>query len=140
MPTDTGTTATAAHVETTGSDAETPVGDPQAFTRLRKWGGEGLVRNLVGLFRELVPKRTAIFRQALLDGDPREAEAAAHALKSSCGQLGALRMLALCQRMEMLAAAGEIAPLPGLVQDLEGEFARYLEWLPQVLHATRTNS
>ncbi|HEX2093097.1 MAG TPA: Hpt domain-containing protein [Longimicrobiaceae bacterium] len=109
------------------------MGDPEAFVRLRKWGGERLVREMVRVFVAQVPERVAAVRQGLRRSEPAAVEGAAHALKSSSAQLGAPGMRALCAEIESLAARGDLSPVPALAEELEGEFSRYLEWLPTVV-------
>lgn len=106
-----------------------PVGDAAAFERLRRWGGSALVHDLVRLFRGLTPERLQAARAALATCDAAAAEAAAHTLGSSCGQLGAVRMQRLCLRMERLAGAGNLAPAAGVLGELEDEFRHYQQWL-----------
>jgi HPt (histidine-containing phosphotransfer) domain-containing protein len=66
----------------------------------------------------------------LRDHSASEVEAAAHALKSSAAQLGAVRMQALCGRIEAQAAGGDLAHLPEVVDELETEFHAYERALP----------
>lgn len=100
--------------------------DPRALTRIRKWGGEKLLQEMVQLFLAHAPEGILAVRQGIREGNASGAEAAAHSLKSSCAQLGAVRMQALCGEIEALAARGELASLPELVELLEGEFREYL--------------
>lgn len=103
--------------------------DPRALARLRKWGGEKLVREMVQIFLAQVPERVTAARQGIGASDPVEIERAAHALKSSCGQLGAVRMQVLCATIESLAARGNLSPIPEMLDALENEFGRYLHWV-----------
>lgn len=105
--------------------------DPEAFARLRRWGGERLVRDMVALFLTQVPERLAAVRQALRQGDISEAERAAHALRSSSAQLGAVRMEVLCAQAERCAAQGDVGAIPASIDQLEREFVRFVEWLPR---------
>lgn len=107
-----------------------PAGDPQAFVRLRRWGGERLVREMCGLFLAQVPERVAAAREGVRTNEPVQTERAMHALKSSCAQLGAVRMQVHCAEIERLAAGGDLTPVPEMIGELEREFARYLDWLP----------
>ncbi len=107
----------------------TPTGDPAALHRLRRWGGMTLVQELVQLFLSLSPERIRTVRTGVVLSDAPAAEAAAHSLGSSCGQLGALRMQRLSMRVERLAGGGELDAVRPLVEELEEELARVRGWL-----------
>lgn len=105
--------------------------DARAFDRLRRWGGEKLVREMVQLFVAQVPDRLAAARQGAREGDLSSVERAAHALRSSSAQLGAVRMQVLCALVEHSASQGDHESIPRSLGELEREFARYLECLPE---------
>lgn len=109
-----------------------PAGDPTALERLRGWGGEELVRKILAVFREQVPRRLQMAREGVRTGSAEPARSVAHALKSSSGQLGAMRMQALCQHIEEVAGTGLVEPIPPLLDTLDDEFTRYLGWLTEV--------
>lgn len=100
------------------------VTDTTSLDRLRRIGGDPLVRELIELFRTLTPVRLAAARRGAENGDAPEIERAVHALKSSSGQLGARDMQELCQRAEDFAAHFEIAPTGPILDALEREFAK----------------
>lgn len=106
-----------------------PRTDPQALARLNRWGGDKLIREMTALFRTEVPTRLLAAREAVREGQCVAAEQAAHSLKSSCAQLGAARMRALSERVEVLSAAGTLGAVGALLDLLEQEFADFKEWL-----------
>lgn len=108
----------------------TPVSDPDALGRLSNWGGEKLVTEMVGLFLSQAPERIWALRAGIRDHAPLEVERAAHALKSSSGQVGALRVQALCATIEARAAGGDLAGAPDLLASLERELGRYQQEAP----------
>lgn len=112
-----------------------PTGDPAAFARLRRWGGMELVHDLVHLFEQLAPQRLQVVRYAVAAEAAPEAEAAAHALGSSAGQLGAVRLQRLCRHVEMLCAHGDVAAARPVAAEMEEEYARYRAWLARELAA-----
>lgn len=103
----------------------TPVCDPEALARLGKWGGEKLVHEMVALFRVQATERISALRRGLRNAAAVEVERAAHALRSSSGQVGAARMQALCVTVESRAAGGDLTDVPELLASLESELARY---------------
>ena len=101
----------------------------EAAKRLRRFGGERLVRDMSAIFVEDVPVRLAVARDGVGSGDPRTVEHAAHSMKSSCGQFGAAAMQRLCADAERLARQGELDDLPPVLDALEEEFSRFRAWL-----------
>jgi len=106
--------------------------DPAAHERLReatvdqlfRLGGERLVGQLLDLFAGSAPERIAAIRAASSGQELEAAERSAHTLKSSAGNLGGMRMWAICQCLESLAMAGQLDDrYLQLVDELEREYA-----------------
>jgi HPt (histidine-containing phosphotransfer) domain-containing protein len=103
----------------------------EAACRLRRLGGDQLVRDMSAIFFEDTPPRIAAARRGARAGDGRVVEHAAHSMKSSSGQLGAVAMQRLCADVELLARSGELASVPPLLDAIEAEFADFraaIEW------------
>ena len=111
MPTPTGTAADSSAVELDG-----------ALERLRRFGGDALLRDMIDLFLEHAPKRIAASRVAFAANDLAPLRLAVHSLVSSCAQLGAEQMRRLSAEAEQ-AVATTPGALPGLLEALEREFA-----------------
>jgi two-component system, sensor histidine kinase and response regulator len=102
------------------------VGDIDALKRLERFGGLKLRQELTTLFLQEAPARIAAARSALAGGDAEALRAMAHMLKSSAGQMGALRVQQLCERLE----SPERPPdLDRALSELDEELARYTAWL-----------
>jgi Hpt domain len=65
------------------------------FRRVKVSGAANLLCQLVDIFLADLPPRLDSMKISLAAGDPTTFRAAAHALKGSCGSVGAKRMLAL---------------------------------------------
>jgi signal transduction histidine kinase/HPt (histidine-containing phosphotransfer) domain-containing protein/BarA-like signal transduction histidine kinase len=92
----------------TSSDRDRGAGkvvlDGRVLSVLNGHGGPNQPDFLAGLLAEFVDDlsgRVQTIRAGLANRDCRAVHEAAHALKSSCGQLGAWRMQELCQRLEL---------------------------------------
>lgn len=110
--------------------------DPDVIQSLKDLGGEDepeLFRELVGMFLRDTPPRLEALGQALESGDANELERVAHAMKSSCGNLGAVVMAELCYQLEMVGREGALDSAPGLVQRSNEEFRRVIEALESEL-------
>lgn len=94
------------------------------LARLDDIGGADFVREMIDLFLEHSPPRIVAARAALTSGDLATVAQSAHPLKSSAGNLGADSVQSLAEQIEQLASAGTREPLPELLTQLEGAFAR----------------
>jgi HPt (histidine-containing phosphotransfer) domain-containing protein len=83
---------------------DAPVIDAVAFERIRRIGGDRLLRQMIEAFLENGAQRV---RTALDAPDAADAAQAAHALKSSAGNLGLVRVMRLAEAMEARAANGD---------------------------------
>ncbi len=57
-------------------------------------------------------------------GDAHSVERIAHTLKGSCGNMGAVRMEALCRELEEIGRSEDLAAAPVWISRLEEEFGR----------------
>lgn len=117
------------------NDESSPI-DPDVIQSLKDLGGEDepeLFRELVGMFLRDTPPRLEALGQALDSGDATELERVAHAMKSSCGNLGAVVMAELCYQLEMVGREGELESAQSLVQRSNEEFQRVIEALESEL-------
>jgi len=83
--------------------------------------GSGFFDGVVGMFLDTTPTRLDALARAAAAGDVPALQAAAHALRSTCGNLGARRMHDLCAQIEEAAGAGA-TDLPVRVEALREEF------------------
>ena len=109
-----------------------PAFDDAALARLKRFGGGKLLNEMIALFLVAAPERLASAKQGMAAGEALVVEMALHSLKSSAGQLGALRMQALSARGEQLARERDLTHVGTLVRDLEDELARVHAWLTNV--------
>jgi CheY-like chemotaxis protein/HPt (histidine-containing phosphotransfer) domain-containing protein len=98
--------------------------DPAALeTLLEVIGGEReLLVELIDSFLETAPPLLERLRQGLAQGNAAEVRAAAHTIKSSSNDFGATRLAELCQRLEDMGKAGQLAGAAELVAQVEAEY------------------
>ncbi|MDE3151388.1 MAG: Hpt domain-containing protein [Gemmatimonadota bacterium] len=106
--------------------------DPEAIARLRRFGGDALLFQMIDVVVAAAPGRLAAVREGVARADAPAARAALHALKSSAGQLGAVTVQGLCERGERLAGGGDVAGVTALMPLLESESEAMLEWLASI--------
>lgn len=106
--------------------------DPNALSRLKEWGGDKLLGQMIRLFLENAPGRMEQIRGGLVGGDPREAEKGAHSLKSSAANIGAMRVRDLAAEVERSTSGGDSASGAHLLPPLEDAFAQAIAALEAV--------
>jgi HPt (histidine-containing phosphotransfer) domain-containing protein len=107
--------------------------DPAVIAELRRaqeaFGNPDFMRQLVGLFLAGAPGKMDRIRQALADGDAPAAREAAHALKSNCGMLGAMRMAGACARLEEAASRSDLVAASEAFREADQQLPAVLEAL-----------
>jgi HPt (histidine-containing phosphotransfer) domain-containing protein len=79
---------------------------------------------VIALFLDSAPPRLAALREAVARDDARTLEQEAHALKGSAATLGARPLAAICEELQALGRAGDVARASALLPRLEAEFER----------------
>jgi signal transduction histidine kinase/HPt (histidine-containing phosphotransfer) domain-containing protein/CheY-like chemotaxis protein len=108
--------------------------DLDVIQSLKELGGDdepSLLAELIELFTSDTPQRLARMLAAVESGDFDEAGRIAHALKSSCGNLGAVAMADLCRTIEHSCREGSVDDVPSLVQASRSEYERVARALAQ---------
>ena len=106
--------------------AQDAVGDVNALKRLERFGGSKLRAEITLLFLQEAPSRIASARAALDAGNVEGVRSVAPMLKTRAGQMGALGLQKLCERLE---SPEHSANLSLLLADLDHELVRYTAWL-----------
>ena len=110
--------------------------DPEVVQSLKELGGDddpGLFGELVDLFLRDMPPRLGALDEALQSKDAKALERAAHSMKSSCGNLGAMGLAELCRQIELFGRAGDVDSAQSLVQSSRDEYERVCTALSQEL-------
>ena len=107
--------------------------EPQTIAYLRQLGGsdENFVHDLIALYVEDAGQRIAAIKAALAAGDATEMASAAHALKSSAGNMGAMTVRAIAEVIEQIGRKGSIDGAAEEAAKLEVEHDRAVECLHQ---------
>lgn len=98
--------------------------DPQALDRLREWGGDKLLTQMIRLFLENSLTRMEQIREGTNGADVAQAERGAHSLKSSAANVGAEKVRNLAAEMERLATAEDREALAAILPELETAYAQ----------------
>jgi HPt (histidine-containing phosphotransfer) domain-containing protein len=103
-----------------------------ALDRLKEWGGDKLLGQMIRLFLENAPNRMAQIRAGADGGDIKESEKGAHSLKSSAANVGAHLLRNIAADMERVAASGDSPAVVALLPDLERAFSQAIAALESV--------
>jgi HPt (histidine-containing phosphotransfer) domain-containing protein len=113
--------------------------DTAAIERLREWGGDKLVRQMIRLYLENATVRMGQIEDGLATGgDLERTEQGAHSLKSSAANVGAVRVNRLAAELETRAGEQDREQATGLrdrlgpaLAEAERALTALAEGLPQ---------
>ena len=101
--------------------------DAQAIDNLRMLnpGDNGeFLREIIGIFLEDTPQRIAELEQSLRAGDTPKFTRAAHSIKGSSANLGAVALRAVAEKLEHESRTSGLGNVSTLVDAIKTEFAR----------------
>jgi CheY-like chemotaxis protein/HPt (histidine-containing phosphotransfer) domain-containing protein len=104
-----------------------PAVDRQVLANLRELQDSDEPDFVVELIDHLLaetPERLSAIGAAIAAGDARALNRISHSLKSSCGNLGAMGLSALCAQLERAGAESRLDGAPALLEQAHAEFAR----------------
>ena len=121
-------------VPVVGTDTEEhDVVDKSVLVRLQEaLGGEDahvIIADLLDIYAKDAPAIIASMRQAIEQDDREEWIRAAHTLKSSSAQMGALYLSSLCKQVEWIGRSGSGEPVVEYLVQIEKEYERVSETL-----------
>ena len=99
--------------------------DQTALDNIRALSDDGnpdLLGRIIGLFLKEAPALVERMRGAVQSGDAKDLRMAAHTLKSSSANLGAMKLAALCKDLERIAAENRMQDSAATFNVLEFEF------------------
>lgn len=89
--------------------------DSHRIEQLQSLGGPNLLEQMCGLFLEHAPDRINGVLKGWEEKDFKRIERNAHSLKSSSGNLGAMELMNLCQKIESAAEQSNATMLSELL-------------------------
>jgi two-component system sensor histidine kinase/response regulator len=99
--------------------------DHSRLQHLRDLGARqdpGMFERILQSFLEDAPERIISMWHGLESGDAEKFFTAAHSLKGISGNLGAMIMMSLCQRLQTVGHSGALAGAETMIRELEAEF------------------
>jgi HPt (histidine-containing phosphotransfer) domain-containing protein len=110
--------------------------DPQAIENLRALNpgdNDEFLREIAGIFLEDTPLRIAELDQSLAASDVGKFTRAAHSIKGSSANLGAMPLRLVAEKLEHQSRTGGLGNVTALVAELKLEFARAQAELSKLL-------
>lgn len=107
--------------------SESSVIDLQAIENLRALNpgdNDEFLREIAGIFLEDTPQRIAELEQGLVAGDVSKFTRAAHSIKGSSANLGAMALRTAAEKLEHQARTNGIGDVASLVAQVKAEFDR----------------
>jgi HPt (histidine-containing phosphotransfer) domain-containing protein len=101
--------------------------DPEAIANLRALSpddGDAFLKEILGIFLEDTPLRIAELHTSKAAGDAAAFTRAAHSIKGSSSNVGALELRAAAEQLETQAKQSGIAGADALLTAVESAFAR----------------
>ena len=106
---------------------ETPIISPATIHNLRALSpddNDEFLREIVGIFELDTPERLAELEKALADADNKTFARAAHSIKGSSANVGAMKLHALAQELEAMASVGDKKAMQASLLRARSEFAQ----------------
>jgi HPt (histidine-containing phosphotransfer) domain-containing protein len=116
--------------------SQSPILNPDAIAALRGLspdGGNSFLREMIEIYTADTPKQFAWLDEALAQGKAADLIRAAHTIKGSSGNFGAMRLVQAAQAVEALGKAGDLAGAARLIPELKAEYAAVTESLARLL-------
>lgn len=105
--------------------SDLPVLDSESIENLRALSSEGddaFLREIIEIFVQDTPRRLTELREAYQANDQVTFTRAAHSIKGSSSNLGALRLRALAEQLEHASRRSSLAGLDAQIPGLESAF------------------
>ena len=96
--------------------------DEAVISKLVDLGGEEFMAELIGVYLEDTPPRLAAMTEAMVTGDLEAARGAAHAMKSSCANVGATKLVEICRLLELASKVGKGGEASAFCKLADAEF------------------
>ena len=108
--------------------------DKSALDRIKavqQPGMPDLVEKIINLYLTDAQSLCNNIHEAVGNNDPRALSRAAHSLKSSSANVGAVKLADLCKRLEMLGKSNTIDKAQDIVSQMDSEYKRVINTLTQ---------
>lgn len=112
--------------------------DPQTIASLRALNADDndeFLREIASIFLEDTPKRIIDLEQSLAAGDVGKFTRAAHSIKGSSANLGALALRAAAERLETHSRKQGLSEVDGMIAAIKSAFVEAKAELERIIRA-----
>jgi len=116
--------------------SDTPIIDPQAIASLRALNADDndeFLREIAGIFLEDTPKRITDLDQSLAAGDLGKFTRAAHSIKGSAANLGAVALRAAAEKLETHSRKEGFGGVETMIAGVKTEFVHAKAELERII-------
>lgn len=106
--------------------SDLPLVDQQSIANLRELNpgdNDEFLREIIGIYLEDTPARIAELEESLAGGDTARFTRAAHSIKGSSSNLGAMAVRAIAETLEHQSSKQGLGDVVGLITTLKQKFA-----------------
>ena len=115
--------------------SDDPTIDMQAIDGLRELSPDAdFLRELIEIYLQDTPQRIAELQDALNKKDVPVFTRAAHTIKGSSSNFGAIKLTKLAHDLEMQGKSDNLSEAPASLANLNSEFALVAETLSKIIH------
>lgn len=100
--------------------------DPESIESLRSLNpgdNDEFLREIIGIFLDDTPKRLTELDQCLASGDVKTFTRAAHSIKGSSANLGAMVLRASAEKLEHTSSAEGLGNVSALIAQVQADYA-----------------
>ena len=108
-------------------EEDKPILDPQVLNSLREFAGakaQTIISQIIEQYLEDSPEKLQAIEAAATEQDAKALRKAAHSLRSSSANLGAINVAELCKTVENIARSGTTEGTSQTIKQLKTEYAR----------------
>jgi HPt (histidine-containing phosphotransfer) domain-containing protein len=116
-----------------------PILNPESIQALRDLSPEGdtaFLRELIAIYLADTPGQLAQLESALINGDAALVIRAAHTIKGSSGNFGALELAQVAQEVESRAKASDLVAVNAILPEFKRSLAQVAEALKELADGT----
>ncbi len=103
---------------------------------LLRVGGKALAEKMKSLFETTAPAKVTKIKESVADGNSDSLAQAAHSLKASAGQMGALELMETAGEIEIAAECGDMELAAVKTMMLDVQLAAAVAWITETLSPT----
>jgi len=94
----------------------------KSIRSLQRQGAPDMIARVIGMYMDRTPKMMESLREAVAAGRASAMQEAAHSLKSSSGNVGAMNLVALCKELEQMGRENSLQSASEVLTRIEAEY------------------